>query len=294
MADLPSDFSQLLDRLSFSPPPVHLVGLTVPDSSNPFFSSLSFKLGNELSKMGLHLMVACSERRSSFDLKLVGDFARVGARCVLLCASDDLTQERADFVHDLSVPVIQLDRFNQLLRAPFVGFDNKAGGEIAARHAIDKGHRRVAVIPGPQRIQTVDDRVKSFAATVEAAGIDCLVLEAGDLSFRSGYEIGMGSLRELVRDARTSLFCANDCMAIGVLRAASDLGISVPNELGVVGYDAIAVSEWTTPRLTTIEQPLDDLASAAASIVESVMKQPSGQVEQYKAVLPKLLDRGSN
>ena len=150
---------------------------------------------------------------------------------------------------------------------PTVGSNNWNGGLLAARHLIELGHRRMAVISGPRDVLCSQARVAGFRSGHDAAGLmmDPDLVRYGNFYMHAGYEHAMELLG--LADRPTAIFAGSDMQAMGVLRAAHRLGIDVPAQLSVVGYDNISVAAWTDPALTTVNQPLRDMAGTATRML---------------------------
>lgn len=150
---------------------------------------------------------------------------------------------------------------------PSVGSANWSGGLAATRHLIKLGHTRIACITGPDDMRSAHARLDGYRSAM--LGADLSVHPAwtrfGDFTQASGLEHG----RELLEldDPPTAIFAGNDLQAHGVMVAARSLGLNVPRDLSVVGYDDIPMAEWVTPRLTTIHQPLRQMAQEATRLV---------------------------
>ena len=147
---------------------------------------------------------------------------------------------------------------------PSVGSANWSGGVLAARHLLELGHHEIAVIGGPHDMMCSRARVAGFRSELEGAEVplpsDAVVW--GDFHREDGIRLG---LRLLKRDARpTAIFAGSDLMALGVLEAARTLGLSVPGDLSVVGYDDLEIARWSGPPLTTVRQPLAEMGEQAA------------------------------
>lgn len=145
---------------------------------------------------------------------------------------------------------------------PFVGATNWRGGQAATRHLLELGHRRIAMISGPDH-SFCRARVAGYHSALAEANVhpDPELLVRTLLT----REDGCAAARELLSrpDRPTAIFTANDMQALGVYQAARDLGLSIPGDLSVVGYDDLPVVAWVDPPLTTVHQPLTEMAVAA-------------------------------
>lgn len=149
---------------------------------------------------------------------------------------------------------------------PAIGATNWSGGVSATRHLIGLGHRRIAVVSGPGDMMCSRARVAGYQSALQEAGLrfDPAIAAAGDFSRASGEREGR---RLLERDDRPTAFvCGNDLQALGVIDAAFGLGLDVPGDVSVVGFDDVAPALWARPPLTTIRQPLQEMAEEAARL----------------------------
>ncbi|VTP64636.1 Lactose operon repressor [Leclercia adecarboxylata] len=149
------------------------------------------------------------------------------------------------------VPVLFLD-VSPTARVHSLVFDAGQGAALGAQHLLALGHQRIALLGGPQSSVSARARLAGWLSTLAAAGVEPCAIAEGDWSAASGYEKG----HQLLAGAMLpqAILVANDQMALGVMRACADKGISVPGQLSVVGFDDTTDSAWFTPPLTTIRQ----------------------------------------
>ncbi|MET8805077.1 LacI family DNA-binding transcriptional regulator [Streptomyces sp. NPDC004546] len=150
---------------------------------------------------------------------------------------------------------------------PSVGSANWAGGLAATRHLTDQGHRRVAIITGPEDLMCSRARLDGYRSAMAMAGLeaDPRLIRFGDFHVQGGFEHALDLLQH--RDRPTAIFAGSDLQALGVLEAARVLGLSVPGQLSVVGYDDVPPAQWSSPPLTTVQQPLQRMAEEAARML---------------------------
>lgn len=164
----------------------------------------------------------------------------------------------------------------------YVMSDNHQGGAQAVRHLYDIGHERIATIAGPLRTRPGADRLAGFRKELEWLGLEArdeYVIE-GDFYDESGY----AATRQLLELAEppTAVFAASDLMAAGALRAANELGVRVPDDLAVIGFDDIALAGLIQPPLTTIRQDMENLGRAAADGLIQMIEDPEGAPVQVQ------------
>jgi LacI family xylobiose transport system transcriptional regulator len=150
---------------------------------------------------------------------------------------------------------------------PSVGTTNWQGGLAATRHLTGLGHRRIGVISGPSRMMCSRARVDGYRAAMETAGlpVDPDLVREGEFSHEDGYTAALELLR--LPEPPTAVFAGNDLQALGVYEAARELGLRIPGDLSVVGFDDLPLTRWIGPPLTTVRQPLIEMAETAARLV---------------------------
>jgi DNA-binding LacI/PurR family transcriptional regulator len=173
---------------------------------------------------------------------------------------------------------------------PSAKIDNEAGAAMATRHLLDLGHRTVYHISGPDSWFDARDRVNGWRQALSAAGAPEPEMLRGDWSARSGYEIG---LRLAMSPEVTAVFCANDSMALGFLRAAAERGRELPRDLSVVGFDDFPEAAYFWPPLTTVRQ---DFGALGAQALESLLVQimAGGEAGSSTPIMPDLIVRFSS
>jgi DNA-binding LacI/PurR family transcriptional regulator len=158
---------------------------------------------------------------------------------------------------------------------PSVAIDNCAGAAQATRHLLDLGHETVYYIGGPDSWLDAQERMEGWRATLRAAGAPEPGLMRGDWSARSGYEIGhrLAAMPEV-----TAVLCANDAMALGLLRALAERGRQVPEDVSVVGFDDMPEAAFFRPPLTTVRQDFGELGRRALHLlIDSISGERSPQ-----------------
>jgi len=180
----------------------------------------------------------------------------------------DLSLDQRARLSAAGIPVVVVDPLgvpdDEL---PSVGSTNWLGGLSATRHLLDLGHRRIAVITGPNWALCSRARLDGYRAALDAAGVPVEPQLIRDGAFET--EDGLTHASELLRlpDPPTAIFALNDGMAIGVYYAAAQAGLRIPDDLSVVGFDDYFVNAWLVPPLTTVRQPLTEMGAAAAQLV---------------------------
>lgn len=195
---------------------------------------------------------------------LIDDTVGRRPQCVLSVAQ--LSEAERERLRAKGIPFVVFDPIDELPDdVPFVGATNWRGGQAATRHLLDLGHRRIAMISGPDH-PFCRARLSGYLSALAESGVPaepCLVVKT--LLTR---EDGCAAARELLSrpDRPTAVFTANDMQALGVYQAARELGLRIPHDLSVVGFDDVPVVAWVDPPLTTVHQPLAEMAAAATEL----------------------------
>jgi len=184
-----------------------------------------------------------------------------------------LTDPQRDQLRTRQIPLVLVDPTGEPRHEyPSVGAGNWNGGLSATRHLLDLGHRRIGVITGPAHTLSSRARLDGYRAALDAAGvpIDPALIREGDFNV----EDGIAHARALfgLADPPTAIFACNDAQAIGAYQAAHEAGLRVPHDLSLVGFDDLPPAQWMVPPLTTVRQPLADMAGAAATMVVTLAR----------------------
>jgi LacI family xylobiose transport system transcriptional regulator len=187
----------------------------------------------------------------------------------------DLPAEYRAMLRSRAIPFVIIDPAGDPSpEVPSVGSANWSGGLMATRHLIELGHTRIAAITGPEDMMCSHARIDGFRSAMTAAGLPIRAdwIRFGDFHTAGGHRHGFELLQGDERP--TAIFAGSDLQALGVLEAVRSLGLRVPDDLSVVGYDDIPLATWVSPRLTTIRQPLKRMAEEATRLVLQMAKAP--------------------
>ncbi len=254
------------------------IGLVVTDLDNHFYSYVIAPMHDELGCMGYELvLVTESDKSGPTTERLVG----LGLAGAVLATStvDSILPAR---LVDRRMPFVYFNRTAASVDADAVVVDPVAGIEALARAVADAGHTRAAAIFGPRNTSTGEGREQAVRGAFEEVGISLARRHVmhGPFDFATGHR----GVHELLcrSDAPALLVCANDVVALGALNAAKELGIDVPSQASIVGFDDLPTSAWALVRLSTVAYDLDAMSREAARLI--VRRVEGGPAEPVRKV----------
>jgi LacI family transcriptional regulator len=245
----------------------YTIAVVLADITNPFYPEMVDVLHDEFGLAGYRTVLLNERTEGGSGADLVAQLS-AGSVDGIVFLSSTLKSSIPSLFANRGLPVILLNREVDELPADVVVSDNVGGGALVAESLMRDGHQRIGLICGPENTSTSRDREAGFRAALERAGIpfDERLRRVSPYSHQGGYQAGIELLRREGQQL-TAIFCGNDVIAFGVLDAAKRLGVRVPEELSVIGFDDIEMSGWELFSLTSIRQPLAQMAKAAARML---------------------------
>ncbi|MFD7659610.1 LacI family DNA-binding transcriptional regulator [Actinosynnema sp. NPDC059797] len=264
----------------------------VLDTRNPFFTDVAAGAQQVAEDAGL-AMYLCDggedPARQARYLDLL-EQQRVEGILITPVAEDE---PRIAALVARGTPVVVVDRGAGPDRCS-VSVDDVLGGDLAVSHLLDAGHRRIAFIGGPRAIGQVADRIAGAEQALTRAGAEPLtVLETARLDVAEGRRAGERLAGLPAARRPTAAFCANDMLALGLLQQAVRLGLRVPQDLAIIGYDDIEFAAAAAVPLTSVAQPRQLLGRTAAELLLAEARNPKGHVHQQRVFEPELVVRES-
>ncbi|WP_458415315.1 LacI family DNA-binding transcriptional regulator [Schinkia sp. CFF1] len=264
-----------IDQLNYKPNAVarslfkkqsKMIGLIVPDITNPFFPQLARAVEDVTNQAGYTLVLCNSDSEILKEQEYI-DVLKQKYVDGFIIVTSTLQKEH---IEGIGVPIVALDRPIDD-STPTVGVDNYEGARAATRFLIDKGCKKIAHVRGPYNVLNADARCLGFVDEVqELPWFQPDLIVNGEFNLQKTTQV-MRALLTIYPDI-DGVFAGNDLMAIGVLKAAEELGRKVPEDLSVVGFDGIVLSEITTPELTTMSQPIYEIGTTAAQMLLGIIE----------------------
>ncbi len=245
------------------------VGVFLSEITNPFYPELVEGLEREFGALGYSLILFSDGGGERDQLELFSGRTVDG----LVFTSAELEFPLADRLLEAGAPTVFLNRHIDDERFDRVVSDNVGGGRLAGELLLDLGHERIAQISGPPQTSTARERDTGFQAALRERG-DGLA-EAYHREGPYSHEAGFEACRSLLgaEPRPTAIFCGNDVIALGAWDAAVSAGLEIPRDLSIVGFDDILVGAWDSIQLTTVRQPLAEMAQASARLLVERMQE---------------------
>ncbi|MFL4471819.1 LacI family DNA-binding transcriptional regulator [Tateyamaria armeniaca] len=245
-----------------------LIGLISNNFHNPLFLEVFDLFTRRLQEKGLRplLVNLSSETDPANSLRMLRQYSVDG----VIVASSTLSPEFARAFRDAKIPVVH--SFGRFASAPdvhVVGIDNVECGRMAARTLLARGYRRIAFLGGPENAtSTIDRRAGFMEAAREAADVTATESYATDYSFAAGRVEMLDLLKGVPAEA---YFCGDDVLSIGALSAITSAGLSVPDDIGIIGLNDMEMSRWENINLTTIRQPIEQIVDSSLELVMAAL-----------------------
>jgi LacI family transcriptional regulator len=249
------------------------IGLILPDSANPFFAESARLLEDFAFQQSYSLILCNSNGKLEKERRYTEVLFNKQVDGIIFMAAGDDTQSLQELI-DRQLPVVVVDRILDHMDVDAVISDNLQSGRMAARYLIENGHSRISIIRGPSNVNPSAQRVTGFKQAMMEAGlsVDAEFEASGDFHPESGYRAARSLLQ--LSPPPTAIFACNDLMAIGALKAIREAGLSVPEDISLIGHDDIEMASYIQPALTTISQPVEELAATAIKLLLERIEQP--------------------
>jgi LacI family transcriptional regulator len=273
-----------------------LIAYVFLDAGNPFFTDVARGIEDASREHGFALIMCNSDGDAAREEDYLGLLLEQRVHGVLVTAIDD-DGARLRSLPGLGVPVVMVDRpASGAQNWCSVGVDDIHGGDIAVTHLLEQGHQRIGFVGGPYAIPQVADRLAGARRAFIEAGRspdDLVLLETDALTVATGREAGQ-RLTGLPAGRRpTAVFCANDLVALGLLQELMHQGVSVPDDIALVGYDDIDFAAAAAVPLSSVRQPRQLLGRTATELLLAEAEGLPGHVHQQIQFTPELVVRES-
>ena len=252
-----------------------VIGILLPDISNSFFSCIVRGIGAVAFERGFSTLICDSNHSLEKESGYLDVLLAEGVEGIVFIPVGRPDMKRIDRLLRQGIKIVVADR--RVDGLPTVEADNRGGSYELTEHLFQLGYRRIAYIAGPQEVSTAQDRLAGFYDALAQASVEPVVVRHGKFTYESGCEHAQ---EILVNHQVDAIMTGNDLIAIGAIQAAEDLGLRVPEDLGVTGFDHTPLLALVRPKLTTVEVPAHQLGEEVArQLLEGKEKDLSLQVK---------------
>jgi LacI family transcriptional regulator len=270
---------------------LHTIGLVVSDIRNPFFAEVARGAEDAAHRAGHDLILCNSDLKAEKQMGYFDSLLAKRVDGIVMNSVAALSHAQQDQLWAAGVPIVLLNRSAVYRRFSSVLGDNLEGGEIAGNYLIDLGHTKVGHITGPRAHGNLADRAKGFLKAFLDRALPEPEVIYGEHTFAGGYE---SANQQLGPDRRiTAIFAGNDVLAFGCIRTAIERGIHIPDDLSIIGFDNVEISQITSPPLTTVDQPKYEIGKAAIEMLLNMMAKDGIREPENRVIGVRLIERQS-
>lgn len=264
----------------------HLIAMVIPDANNAFYAAVATSVETALRQKG-YSMILCNsdENPDTQDLYLAEMRSLLVSGVALLGAVPSPELEK---MVKSGFPVVFINRkAPNGLTGPFVGIDNYAAGACVAEQFISQGYTDCAAIHGPLQSPAQRDRYQGYVERLSREGIEIKQewVRNAMLTIESGYSAASSLLTGPDKFLPRAIFCGNDPIAYGTYRRCQDLGLHIPKDIALFGFDDNPLNQWLAPWLSTIHAPYDSFGAAVLSAFERTWGNEPG-AQEMETILP--------
>jgi LacI family transcriptional regulator len=250
------------------------IGVVVPDTGNPFFELLSHAVEDAAAELGYGMVLANSGGSLSKEKRNIRNLAARQVDGVVLASV--LFEPDLEVLETAGIPSVLLNHASESPGFNSVGVDLEAGARMAVEHLVEHGHERIGLAIGTNTSNSLDGREAGWINALRDAGLPEGPIARTRFDRAGGYLAGQRLLAAAERP--TAIFASSDMQGVGILRALHEAGLSVPGDVALVGFDGSIEAEYTWPAMTTVEQPVRDMAEYAVSVLVGALRgQPAEQ-----------------
>jgi DNA-binding LacI/PurR family transcriptional regulator len=282
---------------------VKTIGLVVPSVANPFWGSFAKEVESQALRFDQQILLCNSERDPAREQRYVDELWADGVRTVIIGSSLPSFNHLRPAV-ERGMRLVAFDREPQLTDPPglvTVSVDNRLGAILATRHLLELGHRRIGFLSGTIATVSRRQRLSGYVEALREAGLpdrpDLVWSDGADDDFgdADAPERGQHGMRELLGLAEppTAVLAINDMYAIGACAAVQEAGLRVPQDVSVLGFDDIVIAACYNPPLTTVRQPLAEMARYAVEAIQRLQRESAPGQATAMLMLPSLTIRRS-
>ncbi len=241
------------------------IGVLLPEITAPFFGSVVAALDKALRENGYHTLISCYSSSHGLERDNLSFLISNGIDGLIYAPETLSADEYYELTANCSIPMVQMDRMIRGVESDTVMVDNADAVYTAVSQLIQQGHRRIAIITGPESVYTAKERLVGYLRALKDSGIlydDSLVI-SDQYNFATGYK-AIDTLLQLP-DPPTAIFATNYDFTIGLITSIRERGICIPNQLDIFGFDCVEICTTMNPPLPVVHQPEAEIGRTAAN-----------------------------
>ena len=266
------------------------LGLIVPDVANPFFTEVARGVEDAASKRDYAVFLCNSDESASKEDRYINVLIEQQVRGVLITPTD-VKSDRLDAMRDRGIAVALVDREIKGRKQCSVSVDDVHGGQLGIEYLTGLGHTDIAWVCGPDSIPQVADRGAGVAKAAKFAGAKVETIRVSLMNTTQGEEAAKKILA--LKTTPTAIFCANDLVALGVMRTLRENKFKIPEQVSVLGYDDIEFAASAAVPLSSISQPAYQMGVTAADLLLNECEEAATHEHQQIRFQPQLVERAS-
>lgn len=258
------------------------IGILLPSISAPFYGSIITTLDRMLRENNYHCLISCYGSDHGLERDYLNYLLNTGIDGLIYLPENLSADEFYELTSQRSIPVVQVDRIIQGIQADAILVDNTDAVYRSVCHLVRQGHKRIAIITGPKSVFTARERLVGYLRALSDCDIpyhDELV-HSGELTFATGYQAFLNMMQ--IPNPPTAFLAANYDLAIGVLTAARERGIRIPEDIAFFGYDCVEVYQIMNPPLPVVHQPETEIGQKAATFLLERLNGYAGPPRQFR------------
>ncbi len=259
-----------------------VIGVLIPDAQMPMFGSALVAIQDNLQEKNYSIMVGNTKYNSNIEVKLLKQFQQRNVAGIIKTGFDATQSTLEKSIKEWGIPCIVIFEKLQNPNISYVGFDNYKAAFSATQYLIELGHKRIGLIVGPYTKQMrIRKRVEGYKAALEESNIKF----NPEISIETNVGLleGKNAMSRLLSlpEPPTAIFAAADRLAIGALRAATEMGFCVPEDVSIIGYGDIDVAAFCNPPLTTVRTPNYSCARKATELIIGQIENNTNTIFHY-------------
>lgn len=255
----------------------YTIGLLIPDITNPFFPEIARGVEDYANKAGYQVVLCNSDNDLKKESEYIHMFQEKMVDGIIITSSASrASEEHSRNYMKIGIPIITVDRdMKDCKTQGKILVDNTKGAFEAVSYMIGKGYKKILHLSGSMNSIPSIQRFNGYKKALK----HCNIGFNSDLYFEGTYDVDSGykGIKEVINKKIDfdSVFCGNDLIAIGAMKAIKELGLKIPKDIGIMGFDNIYISELVTPSLSTVKQPNYNMGYKAAQLLINAIKNPS-------------------